>query len=162
MRSTKSTTAFQVAAGEHDVFEKVYELPEKRVPSLIEIPESDDPAERARIPQWLKRQTKERRRLFAWIASFIPLFFLVGPIIVVIGVLYDADGCLQLVGTAVPWLCVSTLGRGTVGLLGLGLVMYTYMRWMIFVMRIYRYSDDRDLIDPEHPYNVDPNDPETW
>src|SRR5580692_3756377 len=117
MRSTKSTTAFQVAAGEHDVFEKVYELPETCVPSLIQFPESDDPAERARIPRWLKRQTKERRRLFAWIASFIALFFVVGPIIVVLSVLYDADGCLQLVGTAVPWLCVSTLARGTVAFL---------------------------------------------
>jgi hypothetical protein len=35
------------------------------------------------------------------------------------------------------------------------------MRWMIFVMRIYRYGDRRDQIDPEHPDEIDPNDPET-
>jgi hypothetical protein len=132
------------------------------VPSPMQIPESDDPAERARIPQWLKRQTKERRRLFAWIASFIPVLLVVGPLIVLFGVLYDTDGCGELIGNAVPWLCASTPGRGTVALLGLGVVMYTYMRWMIFVMRIYRYRDERDLIDPEHPDKIDPNDPETW
>ena len=132
------------------------------MPSLIQIPESDDPAERARIPQWLKSQTKERRRLFSWIAMFVPLFCVAGPLIVLLGVLNGADGCSQLLGNAAPWICASTLGRGIVALLGLGLVMWTFMRWMIFVMRIYRYRDDRDVADPEHPERVDPYDPETW
>jgi hypothetical protein len=130
--------------------------------TLIQLPESDDPAVRARIPQWLKRQTKKRRRLFAWLAMIIPLFLVFGPPIVVLGVLNGADGCSQLIGNAVPWLCESTLGRGTVVLLGLGLVMWIFVRWMVFVMRIYRYRDDRDLIDPEHPDKIDPDDPETW
>jgi hypothetical protein len=136
--------------------------PEKRVPSLILIPESDDPAERARIPQWLNSQTKELRRLFAWIAIFIPLFFVVGPLIVMRGVLYDADGCSQLVGNTVPWICANTLGRGLAALPGLGLVMWTFTRWMIFVMRIYRYRGNLDFTDPEHRDKIDPYDPETW
>jgi hypothetical protein len=128
---------------------------------LTKIPESDDPAERARIPQWLKKQKKERRRLFAWLGMIIPLFVIILPLITVLGFFFDADGCSQLVGNAAPWAC-STIPRGAVALTGVGLVTWTFMRWLIFVMRIYRYRDDRDLIDPENPEKVDPYDPETW
>jgi hypothetical protein len=131
------------------------------MPSLIQIPEGDDPAERARIPQWLKRQPKERRRLYSWIALFISLSFIVLPLIAVLGVFFNADGCSQLVGNAAPWVC-STIPRGTIALLGFGLVVWIYIRWLILVMRVYRYRDGRDLIDPEHPDKIDPNDPETW
>jgi hypothetical protein len=130
------------------------------MPSLIQVPESDDPAERARIPKWLKRQSKERRHLYSWIAMIIPLFIAL-PLITVLGVFLDADGCSQLIGNVIPWVC-STIPRGAIALSGFGFVMWTFMRWLVVVMRVYRYRDERDLIDPEHPDRIDPNDPETW
>jgi hypothetical protein len=128
--------------------------------SLIQIPESDDPAERARIPQWLKRPPKDRRRLVAWIAMTIALFIAL-PIIAGLGVFFDAENCGEILGSSLPWMC-SSISRWIAGLSGMVLIMGFFMRWMIFVMRIYRYRDDRDVIGPEHPGKVDPYDPETW
>jgi NADH:ubiquinone oxidoreductase subunit 4 (subunit M) len=125
--------------------------------SLYQIPESDDPAERARIPQWLKRQSKERRRLAAWIATIMALFVFLS-FIVGLGVFYDDENCGEILGSRMPWICSST-ARGIVGLSGIALIMGSFMRYMVFVMRIYRF---RDPLDSNQPKSVDPYDPETW
>jgi hypothetical protein len=69
--------------------------------SLIQIPESDDPEERVRIPQWLKRQTKDRRRLVARIAGLMALFVVLS-LIVALGVFFDPENCREILGSHMP------------------------------------------------------------
>jgi hypothetical protein len=49
--------------------------------------------------------------------------------------------------------------RGIAGVSGIALIMGSFMRWLVFVMRIYRF---RDPLDSNQPGLVDPYDPETW
>lgn len=125
--------------------------------SLIQIPESDDPEERVRIPQWLKRQTKDRRRLVARIAGLMALFVVLS-LIVALGVFFDPENCREILGSHMPQICAST-PRGIAGVSGIALIMGSFMRWLVFVMRIYRF---RDPLDSNQPGLVDPYDPETW
>jgi hypothetical protein len=60
-----------------------------------------------RIPQWLKRQTKDRRRLVARIAGLMALFVVLS-LIVALGVFFDPENCREILGSHMPQICAST------------------------------------------------------